>query len=436
MIKVIYNKVCGRCVQSEPLTSGMVGQPIELEYSPDFDGLTLTAVFTNGKTTIDVPNPSNQCVIPHEVLDTVGTLVKVGVYAVRGNELVIPTVYATIGVVQKGADPSGDVSADPTLPVWSQIQGMIGNLNDLNTEAKNNLVAAVNEVKQSGGGGGSTVELDTTLTQSGKAADAKAVGDRLSALSEEIANLQTSGLTTAQVNALDGMFKVCAFTKDDVSSEYTAFKTAFGITDEPVTPEVTLSSISATYSGGSVPVGTAVSALTGIVVTAHYSDGTSKAVTGYTLDGTIAEGENTISVTYNGKTATFTVTGTVEHERVEHIVSGQTFPITLTWTPVPFDVTPALAHYETDVTPVTYYDVEIDVESISSENAYITVAAGGGPLVRNASDYAGQTGTLKMTGEIWHPSMSDASQIKLSCNKGTETSNQTAVITGVRIYER
>ena len=145
MIKVIYNKVCGRCVQSEPLTSGMVGQPIHFEYSHDFDGLTLTAVFTNGKTTVDVLNPGTQCVIPHEVLDTVGTLVKVGIYAVRGNELVIPTVYANIGVVQKGADPSGDVSADPILPVWAQIQGIIGNLNDLDTEAKNNLVAAINE---------------------------------------------------------------------------------------------------------------------------------------------------------------------------------------------------------------------------------------------------------------------------------------------------
>ena len=156
MIKVIYNKVCGRCVQSEPLTSGMVGQTIELEYSADFDGLTLTAVFTNGKTTVDVLNPGNQCVIPHEVLDTVGEVVKVGVYAVRGNELVIPTVYADIGVVLKGADPSGDVSADPTLPVWAQIQGIIGNLNDLTTEAKNNLVAAINEAAQTGSGGGST----------------------------------------------------------------------------------------------------------------------------------------------------------------------------------------------------------------------------------------------------------------------------------------
>ena len=154
MIKVIYNKTCGRCVQSEPLTSGMVGQPIHFEYSHDFDGLAVTAVFTDGKNTVNVVNPGNECIIPHEVLTNVGAAVKVGIYAVRGNELVIPTVYATIGFVLKGADPSGDVSIDPTLPVWAQIEASIGNLNDLDTEAKNNLVAAINEAAQSGGGGG------------------------------------------------------------------------------------------------------------------------------------------------------------------------------------------------------------------------------------------------------------------------------------------
>lgn len=159
MIKVTFNKTCGRCVQSEPLTSGMVGQPIEFEYSTDFDGLALTAVFTNGKTTIDVLNPSGECVIPHEVLDTVGTVVKVGIYAVKGNELVIPTVYATIGIVLKGADPSGDVSADPTLPVWAQLQTLIGDLADLDTEAKNNLVAAINEAAQTGGGGSASIAM-------------------------------------------------------------------------------------------------------------------------------------------------------------------------------------------------------------------------------------------------------------------------------------
>ena len=148
MIKVIYNKVCGCCVQSEPLTSGMVGQPIHFEYSHDFDGLAVTAVFTDGKNTIDVVNPGNECIIPHEVLTTVGAMVKVGIYAVRGEELVIPTIYAHIGVVLKGADPSGDVSIDPTLPIWAQTQALIGNLSQIETETKDSLVAAINEVKQ------------------------------------------------------------------------------------------------------------------------------------------------------------------------------------------------------------------------------------------------------------------------------------------------
>lgn len=49
-------------------------------------------------------------------------------------------------------------------------------------------------------------------------------------------------LTTAQINALCNMFKVCAFIKDDVSEEYSAFRSAFGIEgdevpEEPDTPD-------------------------------------------------------------------------------------------------------------------------------------------------------------------------------------------------------
>ena len=136
----------------------------------------------------------------------------------------------------------------------------------------------------------------------------------ISSLSEEIAKLQTSGLTTAQVNALDGMFKKCAFT-GNVSAEYTAFKQAFGIEsgggeEEPT--DKTLTSISATYTGGDVTEGTALTDLTGITVTAHYSDGSTATITGYTLSGEIVEGKNTITVSYGGKTTTFTVTGVAE----------------------------------------------------------------------------------------------------------------------------
>lgn len=154
MIKVRYSKVNGRCLLREPLTSGMVGQTIHFEYSHDFDGLAITAVFTDGKNTVNVVNPGSECIIPHEVLTTIGATVQVGIYAVRDEELVIPTVYATIGTVLRGANPNEGSSGSPTIPTWQQIQEIIGDLNDLETEAKNNLVAAINEAAKSGGGSG------------------------------------------------------------------------------------------------------------------------------------------------------------------------------------------------------------------------------------------------------------------------------------------
>ena len=148
---------------------------------------------------------------------------------------------------------------------------------------------------------------------------------------DAIANVEVvggSGLTNAQISALDNMFKVCAFIKSDVSEEYNTFKVAFGITDsgdnggseepepdipvEPDEPTITLVSISATYTGGSVAVGTNVNSLTGITVKATYSDGSIKNVTDYTLSGTIGEGNNTIVVSYGGKTTTFIVVGVDE----------------------------------------------------------------------------------------------------------------------------
>lgn len=72
---------------------------------------------------------------------------------------------------------------------------------------------------------------------------------------------------------------------------------------------MSLLSISATYNGGDVIVGTTLTNLTGITVTALYSDGSTSNVTDYTLSGAIIEGINTITVTYEEMTTTFEVTG-------------------------------------------------------------------------------------------------------------------------------
>ena len=142
-------------------------------------------------------------------------------------------------------------------------------------------------------------------------------------------NPSQGGLTTAQIDALDWMLKVSAYKKGaPYAAAYAAFCRAFGLPDpDSGDTDETLTSISATYSGGAVPVGTAVSGLIGVTVTAHYSDGTSETVTGYTLSGSIAEGSNTITVTYQGQITTFTVTGVADSGGEETGGSGES-----TWT--------------------------------------------------------------------------------------------------------
>lgn len=73
--------------------------------------------------------------------------------------------------------------------------------------------------------------------------------------------------------------------------------------------EVTMTDLSVVYSGGDVAIGTAVTELEGITVTAHYSDGSTQTVEKYAMTGTIGEGSNTIVVNYNGFSAYFTVNG-------------------------------------------------------------------------------------------------------------------------------
>lgn len=84
----------------------------------------------------------------------------------------------------------------------------------------------------------------------------------------------------------------------------------YGVAKPESGGEVTLTSISASYTGGTVPAGTTLDQLNDhLTVTAHYSDGSTATVPDYSLSGTLTSGQtNTITVTYQGKTATFSVT--------------------------------------------------------------------------------------------------------------------------------
>lgn len=159
MITIHCSRACAHLASPpELLTTGMSkAVTVQFVFSPEWDGLTKTAVFSNGKTTVDVLTANwdgDTVPVPHEVLAVPGRHARVGVYGADESGVVLPTVWVSLGKVQPGADPSGDASADPSLTVWAQLQKQIGDLDDLQTYNKGNLVDAINEARSSGGGSG------------------------------------------------------------------------------------------------------------------------------------------------------------------------------------------------------------------------------------------------------------------------------------------
>ena len=154
-MKIAEVRVSGcRCetVRLEPIPRGIVGAVVAVEYTdPAWDSLRKTVVF-RGAATKDVLDAGNEIVIPAEVVSKAGGSLYMGVYGVDAeNHVAIPTIWTELGVIQGAATPSGDASTAPSLPVWAQIQAMVGDLGTLDTEAKSNLVAAINEALTNGG---------------------------------------------------------------------------------------------------------------------------------------------------------------------------------------------------------------------------------------------------------------------------------------------
>lgn len=160
MVTVLCRGACAElCSARELLTAGMANAvTVRLEFSGEWETLQKTAVFTNGNNTIAILKTQwdgNTVRVPPEMTREAGRNVHIGVYGTDGENVILPTIWADLGPVLPAASPIDDITTDPTLPVWQQIQNQIGDLEDLQTLAKDCLVAAINEARQSGGGGGS-----------------------------------------------------------------------------------------------------------------------------------------------------------------------------------------------------------------------------------------------------------------------------------------
>ena len=218
----------------ELLTAGSQNvNTVEFRFNAAWDGLAKTATFKTSKKTISVLLNTNTTAIPWEALADAGEILAVGVFGVSGETLVLPTVWGILGKVMDAAH-LGDEEKEPTPDVYQKILDELNALERPTWDAVQNkpfstlgsgLSVDENGVLSAEGGGGSSanavqyvaqtltdeqkaqarknigagtssfsgsyndltskptiptqVTIDSTLKQSGQAADAKIVGDAL-----------------------------------------------------------------------------------------------------------------------------------------------------------------------------------------------------------------------------------------------------------------
>lgn len=127
------------------------------ELDSEWDGLTVTAIFSNdfGPKGYAVTLTGGPVEVPPEVL--VEGRLRVSLEGLgNGGNYLLPTAYMQKPIaVHRAGDLIGLRPEDTTPELWEQALAQIGDLSKLDTIEKTSLVAAINEVYRSGGGGGS-----------------------------------------------------------------------------------------------------------------------------------------------------------------------------------------------------------------------------------------------------------------------------------------
>lgn len=247
------------CETDSPITRGSVGIPVEFEFSPEWDGLSKIAVYRGSGISVDQALTEGTGTVPSNVMTGVGGDLYIGVYGRNAaGTIVMPTIWAKVGRIQPGAKPSSVDPAEPEPDWTAQVQA----------KAENALAVAKEALqKAEEGGTGLSDDVKQALLQ----------------LAQKVAYVDDKGQT---------------YYNDLYNALY---------------PPADLVSISATFNQGNTVVydtASLDSLKPMLTVTAHYDDGSTASVAGYTLSGSLTAGTSTITVAYQGKTATFTVTVT------------------------------------------------------------------------------------------------------------------------------
>ena len=137
----------------EILTSGSIGIECQWTFSEDWAGLTKTAVFRFGEDGDGkeiVLTSTNRCVVPWEVLTEEGEPVFAGVYGINDETgtIVVPTVWASIGVVKPGVEVGTPAIPAPTPSEIDQVKTIANDALNTAQQAMNYAEGEVDSARQ------------------------------------------------------------------------------------------------------------------------------------------------------------------------------------------------------------------------------------------------------------------------------------------------
>ena len=130
MITITINGVKISVSNKEIIPSGTVGKKVQFVFESDeygWENLTKVISFTAGPCQVDtILDENNQCVIPWECCAYSGVTLFVSVCGTRGDEIVTPTLYAEIGMIECGSRPLNPVNPQ-TAPLINLLLDRVTN---------------------------------------------------------------------------------------------------------------------------------------------------------------------------------------------------------------------------------------------------------------------------------------------------------------------
>lgn len=159
MFDLYADKTALHLCRREPLTSGSVNvYRARFRLSAEWEGLRAAAVFRVGSHTVSALLEDGECLIPWELLEEPGRPLFAGVYGVRGDEVVLPTVWANLGTILEGAAP-GEEARPPTPDLWEQELAQKGDRLDYTEAGELGLYAGENLLSAVPGGSGAVPDI-------------------------------------------------------------------------------------------------------------------------------------------------------------------------------------------------------------------------------------------------------------------------------------